>query len=119
MRRVLALLTAALLLAPPLLAGSSGYRQTRKLALGGEGGWDYLTFDGEGRRLFVTRGTRVAVVDLSTGKEAGEISGTEGVHGVALATDLGRGFASNARANTVTIFDLKTLKRIADVKVPG
>lgn len=83
------------------------------------GGWDYLTFDGEGRRLFVTRGTRVAVVDLSTGKEAGEISGTEGVHGVALATDLGRGFASNARANTVTIFDLKTLKRIADVKVPG
>ena len=71
--------------------------------------------DSEAKRLYVTRGNRVAVLDSETGKEVGEIPGTEGVHGVALAKELKRGFASNGASNSVTIFDLGNLKTIGKV----
>ena len=95
------------------------YRVVRTIATGGEGGWDYLTVDASARRLYVSRGTRVLVLNADSGAPEGEIPNTEGVHGIALAPDLGRGFTSNGRANTVTIFDPKTLATLGTVKVPG
>jgi DNA-binding beta-propeller fold protein YncE len=96
--------------------GASGYHQLKKITLGGEGGWDYLTFESSSRRLFVSRGTKVVVLGVDSGKAVGEIPNTEGVHGIALAPEFGRGFTSNGRAGTVTIFDLKTLKVLDTVK---
>lgn len=106
----------AFLLATLASGAEPGYHVVRRLPLGGEGGWDYLTVDSAARRLYVSRGTRVMVVDLETGKLAGEIPDTLGVHGIALAPELNRGFTSNGRANTATIFDLKTLKPLGQVK---
>jgi YVTN family beta-propeller protein len=98
-------------------AGKSGYHQVAKWDVGGDGGWDYLTFDPNGNRLFISRGTHVMVVDASSGKVIGDIADTAGVHGIAIAQELGKGFTSNGRDNTVTIFDLKTLKPIDKVSV--
>jgi len=95
------------------------YRVVQRVRVGGDGGWDYLTVDSPARRLYVTHGTRVLVFDADTLAPVGEIPGTAGVHGVALAPDLGRGFTSNGRTSTITIFDLKTLKVIDEVKVTG
>jgi DNA-binding beta-propeller fold protein YncE len=95
------------------------YQLKQKFTLGGDGGWDYLTYDPEGKRLFISRGTRVQVVDPETGKLITEIPNTTGVHGIALAHDLGKGFTSNGRENTVTVFDLKTLKETAKIKLEG
>jgi YVTN family beta-propeller protein len=92
--------------------GPSGYHLLKKIPLGGEGFWDYIIFDSPTRRLFISRGTKVVVLDVDSGKAVGEIPNTDGVHGIALAQDLNRGFTSNGRAGTVTIFDLKTLQVI-------
>ncbi len=91
----------------------------RTVVVGGDGGWDYLVVDSEARRLYVTHGTRVQILDADTLAALGEIPGTAGVHGVALAPELGRGFTSNGRASSVTIFDLKTGKTIDEVKIDG
>ena len=95
---------------------ASGYHVIKKVTLGGEGRWDYLTIDSAARRLYLSRSSHVMVVDLETDKVVGDIPGTQGVHGIALAPELGRGFTSNGDANTSTIFDLKTLKVIGEVK---
>jgi len=87
--------------------------------LGGDGGWDYLTMDAATKRLFISRGTRVDVISAESGKLLGSIPETLGVHGIALAPALNRGFTSNGRANSVTVFNLDTLKVIQEVKVPG
>jgi YVTN family beta-propeller protein len=97
----------------------SKYEVKQKYVLGGDGGWDYLTFDPAGKRLFISRGTHVMVVDTSKGSVVGDIPGTGGVHGIALAQDLGKGFTSDGRDNTVTVFDLKTLKETAKIKIEG
>jgi YVTN family beta-propeller protein len=96
--------------------GASGYHVAKKIPVGGEGGWDYLIVDADARRLYMSHATKVVVFDVDSGTQVGEIPDTQGVHGIALAADLGRGFTSNGRANTVTIFDLKTLKVIGSVK---
>jgi DNA-binding beta-propeller fold protein YncE len=96
-------------------AGPSGYHVIKSVPVGGEGFWDYLTVDSEARRLYISHGTHVQVMDIKTYAIVGDIPDTEGVHGIALAPELGRGFTSNGRANTVTIFDLKTLKAIGTV----
>lgn len=93
------------------------YQVNRVIAVGGDGGWDYLTLDASGQRLFITRATRVQVLETASGKVIGEIPDTAGVHGVALAPDVGRGFTSNGRSNTVTVCDLKTLKVLGQVNV--
>ncbi|MGA2598691.1 MAG: YncE family protein, partial [Bryobacteraceae bacterium] len=93
-----------------------GYHVIKEIKIGGEGGWDYVTMDSAARRLYVSHGTHTVVVDVDAGTVVGDIPDTQGVHGIALAPDLNRGFTSNGRANTVTIFDLKTLKTIAVVK---
>src|ERR1700743_2515237 len=87
--------------------------------LGGAGGWDYLTMDSAKKRLFISRATRVDVVSVESGKLIGSIPDTQGVHGIALAPALNRGFTSNGRANTVTVFDLDTLKVIQEGNGPG
>jgi len=98
-----------------LSAGSPTYHVLRKIHIGGPGFWDYLAIDAAARRLYVSHGKHVVVVNPDTGKVVGDIPDTDGVHGIAIASDLGRGFTSNGRANTVTIFDLKTLNTIATV----
>ena len=93
------------------------FKLAERVKLGGEGGWDYVTYDADGHRLFITRGSHVMVVDAKTLKLAADIPDLSGIHGVALAPALNRGFISNGGDNTVTIFDLKTLKKIDAVKV--
>jgi DNA-binding beta-propeller fold protein YncE len=100
-------------------AAPAHYHVLDKIAVGGEGGWDYLTLDAAARRLYISRGTRVVVLDVDSGKTVGEIPGTEGVHGIALAPDLHRGFTSNGRSSTVTTFDTGTLAVIGSVKATG
>jgi DNA-binding beta-propeller fold protein YncE len=88
-------------------------------AVGGPGGWDYLALDASGARLFVTRANRVEVIDTASGTVVGRIADTAGVHGVALAPPLRRGFTSNGGAATVTAFDLDTLRTLAVAPVSG
>jgi hypothetical protein len=109
----LTLLVAAVALA----AAGPGYKVVKTYQVGGDGGWDYLTADAAARRLYISRATHVIVLDLDSGKTVGDIADTPGVHGIALAPDLGRGFVSNGREGTVSIFDLKTLATASKVKV--
>jgi YVTN family beta-propeller protein len=96
-------------------AASGGYQITQKIPVPGQGSWDYLTIDESNRRLYVSHGSQVEVLDVDSHAIVGQIPNTPGVHGVAIAPELGRGFVSNGQASTVTIFDLKTLKSIAEV----
>jgi DNA-binding beta-propeller fold protein YncE len=98
-------------------AGDSGYHVVNTFKLGGDGGWDYLNLDSSARRLYISRATHVIVIDADSGKPVGDIPDTPGVHGIALAPELGRGFISNGREGTVTIFDIQTLKLITKIKV--
>ncbi len=100
------------LAAASLAAAAPGYHVTTTYKVGGDGGWDYLTVDASARRLYISRGTHVMVIDADSGKSVGDIPDTPGVHGIALAPELGRGFTSNGREGTVTIFDIKTLAPI-------
>jgi DNA-binding beta-propeller fold protein YncE len=93
------------------------YHVVKTIAIGGEGGWDYLIADGAAHRLYVSHGTRVEVVDLARDTAMGFIPNTPGVHGIAIAADVGRGFTSNGRDSTATIFDLRTLATIGTVNV--
>jgi len=112
---VMILSMAALVLAAA--AAGPGYHVTTTYKVGGEGGWDYLTADSDARRVYISRGTHVMVLDADSGKSVGDIADTQGVHGIALAPELGRGFTSNGREGTVSIFDLKTLATSSKVKV--
>src|ERR1700757_4427306 len=117
MRKGITLALAALF-AVGALAAPTGWKILKEIKIGGEGGWDYLTMDSAARRLYVSHNTHVVVVDPDAGKVVGDIPDTPGVHGIALAPALGRGFVSNGRGNNVTIFDVKTLKAISQV-APG
>lgn len=121
---LLTTISLCLMLIPPATTTRSaetgaGYKVTGKIQIGGEGGWDYLAMDPDARRLYVSHATKVVVIDADKGAVVGEITGTNGVHGIAIAPDLGRGFTSNGRDATVTIFDLKTLKVIGSAKTGG
>jgi DNA-binding beta-propeller fold protein YncE len=105
------------LAAVALAAAGPGYHTVTTYKVGGEGGWDYLTTDSDARRVYISRGTHVMVIDADSGKSVGDIPDTPGVHGIALAPDLGRGFTSNGREGTVSIFDIKTLATSSKVKV--
>lgn len=116
--RVLSRVVAVIALAVTCLAADAPqYRLLQRYKLGGEGGWDYVSLDPAARRLYIARATRVMVVDADSGKAVGEVPDTPGVHGVAVVSDLHRGFTSNGRDNSVTVFDLKTLKPEARVNV--
>jgi DNA-binding beta-propeller fold protein YncE len=98
-------------------ASTPGYHLTNTYKIGGEGGWDYLTVDASARRVYISRGTHVIVLDADSGKSVGDIGDTPGVHGIAIASDLGKGFISNGRENTVSVFDLTSMKTQNKIKV--
>jgi DNA-binding beta-propeller fold protein YncE len=114
-----ALAIATLAAAATGASADSTWTVLDRWTVGGSGGWDYLTFDPAGNRLFMSRATHVDVLDTRTGKIAGAIPDTEGVHGIALAADLHRGFTSNGKSDSVTAFDLDTLKTIRRAPVSG
>ena len=91
------------------------YRFSKEIAIGGDGGWDYLSVDPAAHRLYVSHATKVVVIDTQANTVVGEIADTPGVHGFAIASDLGRGFSSNGRENKASVVDLKTLKTIQKV----
>jgi DNA-binding beta-propeller fold protein YncE len=95
------------------------YTVSRSFPLGGSGAWDYLALDASGARLFISRGDHVDVVETVSGKLAGTIANTPGVHGIAFAPALMRGFTSNGRTDTVSVFELDTLRVIQEVPVSG
>ena len=120
--KVLTMLRICLILATTTVAlatraAGTNYKVVKTWKLGGDGGWDYLTADSDGHRLFIARATRVMVIDTESGKQIGEIPDTGGVHGVALDAELGRGFASNGREDTVSVFNLKSLAVEKKIKV--
>ncbi len=96
-------------------AAPEKYAILNKISISGHGGWDYLTVDEPARRLYVSHETSVEVLDLDSEKVVGSIPRLDGVHGIAIAPEVGRGFLSNGQSSHVTIFDLKTLKPIAEV----
>jgi DNA-binding beta-propeller fold protein YncE len=99
------------------LWGAGDYRLLAKYPAPGDDGWDYLIVDSASRRLFVSHGTKVDVMDADQGNLIGEIADTRGVHGIALAPQFNRGFISCGQANEVTIFDMKTLAVVSRVPV--
>jgi DNA-binding beta-propeller fold protein YncE len=118
-RFALVLLSLTTALAAVAQPAPGAYHLARTIPLGGEGGWDYITADAAAHRLYVSHATRVQVVDTEKNTVVGEIPDTQGVHGIALAPALGKGFTSNGRAGTVTVFDLKSLAVTGTIKVTG
>ena len=93
---------------------AEGYKVINKIKIGGSGGWDYLTLDSPARRLYLTHTSTVEVVDLTAGKVVGQIAQLHGVHGIAVAPEVNKGFISNGQSNSVTVFDLKTLAKLGE-----
>jgi len=110
--RIFSLAFYAILLNVHSFGASTPWSITGRIHIGGDGGWDYLTIEPQRSRLFVSHAKQVVVVDLKTKTIVGSIA-ANGVHGIALASDLKRGFISNGTDNTVTVFDLTTLKILA------
>jgi YVTN family beta-propeller protein len=98
-----------------VVAAAAPYKFIREIAVGGEGGWDYLSIDQASRRLYVSHTSKVVVIDIDTNEVVGEVADTPGVHGFAVAQELGLGFASDGRENKASIVDLKTLKTTSKV----
>ncbi len=119
------LLTAVVLAAAAITsprhaaAQNAPYHVVARIAAGGEGGWDYLAVDTAAHRLYISRATHVMVVDTDRDSVVGDIGDTPGVHGIAVAPELGRGFISNGRDSSVTVFDLKTLAPVARIRGTG
>ncbi|MHB1687067.1 MAG: YncE family protein [Ignavibacteriaceae bacterium] len=101
------------------MSQTSGYKVSGIINIGGKGWWDYAAVDVPMHRLYVSHATKVHVIDLKTNTLIGEISNLNGVHGIAFADEFGKGFISNGKNSTVTVFDLKTLKTIDHIRVTG
>jgi len=98
-----------------MLHADGAYQLIKEIPVGGEGGWDYMTVDSAGQRLYVSHATEVVVIDLANDTVVGHVADTPGVHGLAPAPELGRGFVSDGRENKASIVDLKTLATISKV----
>jgi len=98
---------------------AGGYHVLRRMPVGGDGSWDYLRVDPDAHRIYVSRSTHMMVVDEVSGKVVGDIPDTKGIHGVALAFDLGKGYTSNGGSDSVSVVDLKTLKTLSEIKIAG
>jgi YVTN family beta-propeller protein len=109
------ILTVVVLAAAAFAA--TGYKVLNKIKIGGAGSWDYCAMDSAAGRLYVSHGASVEVVDVNAGKVVGTIPDLHGVHGIAIAADLGKGFITNGQSNSVTIFDLKTLAKSGEPAV--
>jgi DNA-binding beta-propeller fold protein YncE len=119
MRRLLSCCVALVLLSSLAPAQQSGYKILDKVKLGGEGGWDYLNADVQTGLLFISRGTHVQVMDMQKKSLVGDILNTNGVHGIALAHEFGKGYISDGRDTAVTVFDIATLKTVKVIKIKG
>src|SRR5204863_6522161 len=117
MRRVI--IPLLVLSAAVSFASAASYHVIRHIAIGGAGGWDYVTVDAAARRIYQSHSDRVVVVDADKGTIVGTIMNTQGVHGVAVAPELNRGFVSAGRTDSITVFDLKTLATLAEWKTTG
>jgi YVTN family beta-propeller protein len=109
----------ALMLSLLVVAGAAEppkFKQVAAYVLGGDGGWDYAVYDASANRLFIAHSTAIYVMDAASGKKLGEVP-ADGAHGIALLPDLNRGFSTNGKAGTVTVFDMKTLKPLQEIKV--
>ncbi len=98
---------------------TSEYKVSGRINIGGKGWWDYASIDEPMQRLYISHADRIHVINLKTNKVVGEIDGLSGVHGAVFDDALGKGFISNGRSDTVTVFNLKTLKKIAEIQVTG
>src|SRR5258708_8383061 len=107
---LLVLAAACAMAAPPT------YKVVNKIKIPGGTRWDYVFLDSANHRLYVSHGTPTEVIDTATDKLVGTIPDTKGVHGIAVANDLGKGFTSDGADNDVTVFDLKTLAVLSKVK---
>src|ERR1017187_7740089 len=116
-RQLMGLFTVAVscIMSLPTRGAQPSYHFLKEIPVGGEGFWDYLSVDAAARRLYVTHGTKVVVIDIDKDEVVGEVADTPGVHGFAIAPDLGRGFASNGQEAKASIVDLKTLKTLSKV----
>src|SRR6202795_1854939 len=99
------------------VAAAGSFHLIKKIPIPGDGGWDYVAADSEGRRLYVSHDTEIVVLDLDTGALVGKIAGGPDMHGAAIASEFGRGFISESNPGSVVIFDLKTLAKIGEVRV--
>lgn len=113
--RVLTLVCAGSLCVAGLAAQT--YRIARRVPLGGEGGWGYLSFDADARRIYVPRDNQITVFSPDSLKVVGQIPNTPGVRNITFYPELGRGFTTNGANNTVTVFDRKTLKTLGTMRV--
>lgn len=122
MRHLLPAALALAVMAPAAVGAepvSAAPRVLSQMKLGGDGGWDYLSFDAQRHHLFVSRGDRVLVIDARHARQVGTIADTQGVHGVALAQDIKRGYTSDGKSASVTVFDLDSLKTLAVITGTG
>jgi DNA-binding beta-propeller fold protein YncE len=113
------LLGADLAYAATIPEQGGGFEIVNRFHIPGTGRWDLLTLDAKHHRLFISRATHVQVIDTDTGKIVGDIPDTLGVHGIALADDLNEGFTSNGKGDSITVFDLTTLKVTGNIKISG
>lgn len=91
---------------------SSGYHVIKTVPVPGDEGWDYVTVDSDARRVYISHGSHVVVMNADTYAIEGDVADTQGVHGIAIAADAGRGYVSAGRANVAVIFDLKSFSRV-------
>jgi outer membrane protein assembly factor BamB len=115
MSKVTVGLLSLVLAGAALAAAPENYHLLKTIPVSGDGGWDYVYVDPAARRVYVSHATQVDVLDADSGEVKGKIADTAGVHGIAVAPGLGRGFTSNGRSNNVTIFDVQTLKPLGTV----
>jgi DNA-binding beta-propeller fold protein YncE len=99
----------------PAALKAPAYHLVKEIPIAGDTGWDYLSIDAEARRLYVTHGSHIVVVDIDSNAIVGDIAQTPGVHGFAVAPALGKGFSSNGAESKVSIVDLKTLATLKKV----
>lgn len=116
---LLSLIIMLLSFAPLSFSQGSGYSVSGTINIGGNARWDYLSIDNANHRLYVSNSDKVQVIDLKTNSVIGEIDSLHGVHGIAIANEFGKGFISNGRSDTVIVFDLQTLKVLANINVTG
>src|ERR1017187_3289373 len=117
-RQLMGLFTVAVscIMSLPTRGAQPSYHFLKEIPVGSEGFWDYLSVDAVARRLYVTHGTKVVVIDIDKNEVVGEIADTPGVHGLAPAPELQRGFTSNGQESKASIIDLKTLKTLSKVE---
>jgi DNA-binding beta-propeller fold protein YncE len=114
-----ALIILIFLFHPAQLFPQSGYKVVGSIDIGGEGGWDYLSVDTASHKLYVSNSSKIHIIDLTTNKLIGTISGLNGVHGIAVVPASGKGFISNGKRDNIIVFDLITLKVIDSLTIPG